>query len=167
MRRYISFLLIVIVACFLATELNAQSSDTFDKLKALEGNWKGMNNGKPVEISYELMSGGSALVETLMPKDEPSMVTVYHLDGNNLMMTHYCSAGNQPRMMADDSSGDDNELNFEFVEATNLNNDNEGHMVGLKIIFDDHDHFQQVWTWSEGGKQMPGNFEFERVIAQN
>ena len=166
MRRYISFLMICVVACFLATDLWAQSSHAFDKLKTLEGNWKGMNNGQPVEISYELMSGGSALVETLMPKDEPTMVTVYHLDGDKLMMTHYCSAGNQPRMVADISS-DDNELNFEFVEVTNLKDDSDGHMIGLKIIFDDQDHFQQVWTWSKDDKQTPGNFEFERVIVQN
>lgn len=167
MRRYIFAIMIFTVACFLATDLLAQSNNVFEKLKALEGDWKDMRDGHPVEINYKVMSGGSAMVETLMPKGEPNMVTVYHLDGDKLMMTHYCSAGNQPRMLADVSSGEADELNFEFIEATNLKSSTEGYMVGLKIVFDDRDHFKQVWTWSQDGKEMPSNFEFERVIAQN
>ena len=61
----------------------------FEKLKPLVGNWQGKaNDGKPVKISYALVSGGSALVETIQAESEPGMVTVYHPDGDRLMMTH-------------------------------------------------------------------------------
>jgi hypothetical protein len=52
-------------------------------------------------VSYQLISGGAAIMERIMPPNEPSMVSIYHLDGDKLMMTHYCSAGNQPRMQAE------------------------------------------------------------------
>ncbi len=41
----------------------------FDKLKSLAGEWEGKSkDGKPVILSYKLVSGDSALVETLQPR---------------------------------------------------------------------------------------------------
>ena len=163
MKQHISAIMICVVACFFATGVWAQSNSAFDKLKALEGDWEGVRyDDQAVELSYRLMSNGSALVETLKSANEPSMVTVYHLNGDKVMMTHYCSVGNQPRMVANGSSGSQNEINFEFLDVTNMKSSSDGHMVGLKFIFEDQDHFKQVWTWSEGDKQAPGTFEFKR-----
>ena len=53
-----------------------------------------------VYLSYELIAGGTALVERERTDKTPEMLTVYHLDGKRLVLTHYCMAGNQPRMEA-------------------------------------------------------------------
>lgn len=154
-----------LLTCLIATDGWAQgmSSESFDKLKKLEGNWKGVKpDGEPVDVSYNITSGGSAIVETLMPEGEPDMVTVYHMDGEKLIMTHYCSAGNQPRMEV--SSTNDGYLDFTFVDATNLKSKSEGHMQGLKIVFVDENHFNQAWTWSKDNEEMPSTFKYEREM---
>ena len=86
--------------------VKTQPNAGFEKLKPLVGNWQGKSSeGKPVAITYALVSDGSALMETLRAGSEPEMVTVYYPDGDRLMMTHYCSMHNQPRMRADTTEG--------------------------------------------------------------
>ncbi|MDR8393971.1 hypothetical protein NC796_22645 [Aliifodinibius sp. S!AR15-10] len=162
-KRVVYIVFGILLGCLMVTDGWAQemSSDNFEQLKKLEGEWIGVKpDGKKVEVSYKVMSRGSAIIETMIPEGEPSMVSVYHMNGDKLMMTHYCSAGNQPRMEV--SAAEDGNLDFRFVDATNLSSSSQGHMTGLKVIFVDDNHFNQVWTWSEGDKEMPGTFEYER-----
>ena len=53
-----------------------------------------------VRISYRLVSNGTTLMETMDSGHDTSMVTMYHVDGSRILATHYCAAGNQPRMAA-------------------------------------------------------------------
>ena len=143
-----------------------KASPDFEKLKTLAGTWKGKDeDGKPVQISYKVVSAGSSIMETLdMADNKEAMVTMYHMNGKKLMMTHYCSLGNQPRMRAQGLSKDGNTLAFSFVDATNLTSPNENHMYKLVFTFKDDDHFSQQWTMHmEGNKDHPALFEFERV----
>ena len=90
-------------------------------MKTLVGEWEGKAaNGKAVQVSYRLVVGGTALMETLHPADEPEMVTLYTADGDHVAVTHYCPTNNQPRMRSAPVSGDPKKLNFSFVGATNL-----------------------------------------------
>jgi len=138
----------------------------FEKMKSLVGKWNGKGgDGKPINVSYKLVSSGSALMETLsMEEHEDAMVTMYYLDGAKLMMTHYCSVGNQPRMRAGKSVAEVNKLVFKFVDATNLTHSGDPHMSGLVVTFKDNDHFTQEWTMSTKGKESDHDtFEFERA----
>ena len=136
----------------------------FEKMKPLVGNWQGKaNDGKPVKISYALVSGGSALVETIQAESEPGMVTVYHPDGGRLMMTHYCSLHNQPRMRADTTPAENGKLVFNFVDATNMPSPDAMHMHKLVVTFVDKDHFAQEWTWKGGEKEGTEVFRMERM----
>ena len=67
------------------------------------------------------------MVEVLFPGSEHEMVTVYHQDGDDLLLTHYCSARNQPRMKCN-GEAEPNLLRFEFVDATNMRSTNDPHM---------------------------------------
>lgn len=91
------------------------------------------------------------------------MVSIFHLNGEKLMMTHYCFAGNQPRMHVAFKPGKIGELDFTFVDATNLYKPSDGHMRGLKFTFDDKDRLIQVWTWRENGKDLPATFSLTRM----
>jgi hypothetical protein len=146
----------------------------FEKLKTLVGEWEGQDaQGNPVRVSYRMVSAGTALQETLRPGGESEMVTLYTMDGDEVALTHYCSANNQPRMRTMPNTGDPNELAFSFVGATNLANPGVGHMHRLVVSFQDEDHFTQEWTWRERGqadkveifrftrkKQLPAPFGF-------
>ncbi|MFQ5797102.1 MAG: hypothetical protein ACE5H0_00250 [Bacteroidota bacterium] len=166
MKRHRIFLCFVVLTLLHVRPALAQSKAEpgFDKLKALAGEWQGKNpDGTPLRLTYQLFSGGSALVETMEPGgDHPSMITVYHLDGDNLMMTHYCSAQNQPRMRAKPVASKVNKIEFSFVDATNLANPSDGCMHKLVVTFVDDDHITQEWTFLEDDKESPWKFEFER-----
>ena len=53
-----------------------------------------------VALRYRLIAADSVLVETDFPGTAKEMLTMYHRDGDQLMLTHYCRCGNQPRMRA-------------------------------------------------------------------
>ena len=83
-------------------------------------------------------------------------------DNGKLMLTHYCSEANQPRMKASAASGDPSKLEFAFVDGTNISGPDAGHMKRLVVTFQDPDHFEQRWTHAARGKEDTGLFRFAR-----
>ena len=141
----------------------ARTNAIFESLKPLVGGWQGTSSeGKPVTISYALVSDNSALVETIGAGTDHEMVTVYYPDGDHLMMTHYCSLHNQPRMRATAPPAGSGRLPFEFVDATNLSSPDAMHMHRLVVTLVDKDHFVQEWTWKHGEKEGTVAFRLER-----
>jgi hypothetical protein len=144
----------------------ASQNPGFEKLKTLVGTWVAtMRDGQHATVTYELVSAGSALLERLGGDAHPDMqmVTVYHPDGDRVVMTHYCSAGNQPRMKAEPVIGEVQSLRFTFLDATNLATPGEGHMHGLVVTFHDADSFTQEWTWRENGQEGAKVFHWSRA----
>ncbi len=155
-----------LVLIFSAWPLAAQKSANpgYEKLKTLVGEWEGKTgDGKPIQVSYRLVSGGTALPETLQPTGEAEMVTLYSADGDRVAVTHYCSAGNQPRMRTAATAAIPAKLDFSFAGGTNLGAPGTGHMRRLVVAFDDIDHFTQTWTWQEEGKDKAETFHFART----
>jgi hypothetical protein len=105
------------------------------------------------KVSYRVISNGSVLEETMKNGTEDMMVTIYHLDGDRLMVTHYCGAGNQPRMVATPDPAKPNVFAFKFLDATNLSGTQVGHMRDLVLTLLDNDHITQQWTWREKDKE--------------
>jgi hypothetical protein len=141
----------------------SKAAPGFEKLSSLVGEWRGEDSrGGKLKVSYELIANGTSLIETLRPEKEPNMVTIYHLDGDNLMMTHYCSMNNQPRMRAAAATGDIKRLDFSLVDATNLSNSSDAHMSQLVLTFQDKDHLSHEWTMTHGDQKMPVVFNLER-----
>jgi hypothetical protein len=133
-----------------------EASSAFERLKNLAGEWQLAAPGDEAErgkttVRYRLTARGSALVETLFPDTDKEMVTVYHRDGDQVVLTHYCCCGNQPRMKAQDGSAKD-ELVFEFAGGTNLNPAKDPHMHGYRVRFVDADHLHGEWQFYVGGK---------------
>jgi hypothetical protein len=146
-----------------ATSPVAPASIGFDHLKALAGNWQfKAPDGKITRASYEVDAAGTAVVEKLQSEGEQSMVTVYYPDGVQVMLTHYCTLGNHPRMRTT-GAGSNDSLSFVFVDATNMKNADDAHMHGLKFTVADRDHFSQTWTMKKDGKEIPLTFSFERA----
>ncbi len=102
-------------------------------------------------------------METLDGGHDSTMITMYTPDGATLLATHYCSAGNQPRMRAA-GSPDGKSLAFEFVDAANVAGSTGEVMRRLVVTFVDSDHFRQAWT-SRGadGKELTSVFDYTRV----
>jgi len=135
----------------------------FEKMKSLVGEREGKSlEGNNAKVSYTLVSDNSALMEKLAMGGESEMVTMYHPDGDHLIMTHYCSAHNQPRMRSQTASMEMKNIVFDLVDVTNLATPDAGHMRKLALTFVDQDHFTQEWTWSEKGKDSTVVIRFER-----
>jgi hypothetical protein len=126
-----------------------------ERMKKLAGTWvEAGKDGKPTDkvVSVVKVIGGGAVVhETLFPGQPHEMVSVYLVDGGDLVMTHYCALGNQPRMKADPKSPA-GKLRFEFAGGTNLDPAKDKHMHEGTITFVDDDHIEWSGVAWEGGK---------------
>ncbi|HEX4602656.1 MAG TPA: hypothetical protein VH724_01560 [Candidatus Angelobacter sp.] len=121
----------------------------FTSLTSLAGDWQLKAEGMPPQIlTLKVVSGGSVLMESM---EHESMVTMYHLDKDHVMMTHYCAAQNQPRMQAQ-ISDDGKTFTFDFLDATNLANPADGHMRKMVLTIQDKDHFTEEWFFNKNGK---------------
>jgi hypothetical protein len=135
----------------------------FDRLKTLVGTWQAASpQGGTLTNTIRLVSNGTALEETFQSREDDQMVTLYTPDGNRLAMTHYCAAGNQPRMETVAVTGDQNEFVFSFTGITNLMSPSSGHMRHLVIRIADQDHLTEQWTWRENGKDRITTIHFRR-----
>jgi len=147
-----------------ADKQDTNAAAAFNKLKTLAGSWEATSQRGKVTTSYELISNGSALVEHINVPGEGEMLTVYHLDGNRLVLTHYCTAGNQPHMQAEAYDPASNQLAFDFAGGGNLSNANAGHMHNAVFKFASADTFTSSWTFQENGKpKFVENIEYHRV----
>lgn len=133
----------------------AWAAAAYERFKALEGMWGGdSTKGWNERITYKVIAGGSAVLESSFDAHPgEQMVTMIHPDSGRLMLTHYCVARNQPRLVltgADENAG---VYTFEFLDATNLPTRDKGHMDKVVFKFIDGDHFSSQWTWYEKGKE--------------
>lgn len=147
----------------------AQAEQAFAMIASLAGNWHGTaHTGAqefPVDVSYEVTSNGTAVLERLFRGTPHEMVTLYHRDGDRLLLTHYCSAGNQPRMQLTGwSAGPERTASFSFVDATNYPDPSQLVMHDARITKISDEHAAGTWTaWVGGKADHSANFDLRRV----
>lgn len=139
-----------------------RSAAAFEKMMSLVGEWEGINSSGQAKITYTMVSGGTALMERLQSGSEPEMITLYSLDGDHLMMAHYCSSGNQPQMRTAAITELNGTLVFKMFHVMGMKSADEAHMTGLTVTMPDKDHFTQEWTFVEKGKPQSNLFKFTR-----
>src|SRR5437762_2906322 len=126
-----------------------------ERLKKLAGTWvEADKDGQPTDKVVSVIkvtAGGSAVQETIFPGQPQEMLSVYHQDGADLVMTHYCMLGNQPRMKADPKSPK-NQLRFQFAGGTNFDPAKDLHMHEGTLTFIDDDHIEISGVAWVGGK---------------
>ena len=142
----------------------SKSNAAFDQLKVLAGDWEAdAGEGHKMHEQITLTGGGTVLMENMFPGQPHAMVTMYHPDGKNLVATHYCAGGNQPRMRSSGFGPDGKSVSFVFADATNMSSPTESHMHQVDIKLIDADHYDATWT-SQGEKPEPGKtFHWTRV----
>lgn len=139
-----------------------------ESMKKLVGTWVAADkDGKPTDQVVSVMkltAGGSAVQETLFPGQPHEMVSMYTADGPDLVMTHYCMLGNQPRMKAAASSTAD-KIVFDFAGGSNLDPKKDKHMHGATLIIVDPDHIEVhgvAWENGAPAKEMCGEMKLVR-----
>jgi hypothetical protein len=165
LRFSLAFFLLLTATAALA-QTPAQKS--FDQLKSLTGSWEGKNaQGMPIQVIFRDTAGGSALMSEIHGHGPENMVSMVHLDGpNRLILTHYCGAGNQPRMQAS-FSPDGKTITFDFFDGTNIPSPEAGHMQRVVIAMFDPNHHTELWTFKDHDKEMKEFFDLRRSeVAQ-
>ena len=137
MRSLMSLLSIFILSISVAARANdkVNAPEIFSQMKTLVGVWEkqGATNSK-FNISFELTANDTTLIETWNYKGKKHSLTLYHLNGKDLMATHYCPQGNQPRLhLSNDATL--NNIRFNYFDATNLKSleDSHQHSLGFEI----------------------------------
>jgi hypothetical protein len=140
-----------------------KSASGFDRLKGLVGAWESTTpEGETFTSTIRLVSNGTAVEETFQSAKDNQMVTIYTPDGNRVVMTHYCAAGNQPHMQTQPTTADQKHFDFAFASITNLADPSAGHMHHMTLEIADNDHFSETWTWQDNGKDGTKTFHFTR-----
>lgn len=127
----------------------------FERIKTLAGKWEAKSTkGWEETESYEVIAGGSVVMH-LSYGAHPGewMATMFHMDGDHLMLTHYCIAKNQPRLRATEISDDGGKITFTFLDGTNLPSRDKGHMDKHVMIIEGPEKLRTRWTWYQDGKE--------------
>ncbi|MCU1242365.1 MAG: hypothetical protein JWO71_3091 [Candidatus Acidoferrum typicum] len=178
--KSLRLMLSVLFLMSLSTVALAQSDPqkSFDKLKTLAGSWEAhvtvvppqpkMGDGTLMQLSLRVTSRGNALVhemKQLGTPDDPAHydhpVTMFYLDGDRLLLTHYCDAGNRPRMVAR-TSPDGKTVEFDFIDVAGSTE--YGHMHHAVFTFVDANHHIEDWTYmTPGDKPVHAHFDLQRT----
>ena len=135
----------------------APASEAFERLKALAGEWVAAEDGETSKkgdlvARFAVTAAGSAVVETVFPGSPHEMVTVYHPDGSDIVLTHYCMEGNQPRMRANAPRG--SRFDFAFDGGANIDPRRDRHMNSASVELVGADEIRTVWTEIAEGKPV-------------
>lgn len=131
-----------------------QRATTLDQVKSLEGTWVGKDEKgvEQVMAVFSVGSAGTSVREIMFPGSPHEMTNMYHMDGGTLVMTHYCAAGNQPRLRSVKSEPGRIELVADSV--TNFTKANEYYMGKLTLVMPDKDTLVEEWASIKDGKEQ-------------
>ena len=149
----------------------SEAQKSFDALKTLAGSWEGTLtavppmkevDGKRVKVMIRVTSRGNSIMHEMTLSGIPDdPITMLYLDTERLMLTHYCDAGNRPRMAAK-SSPDGKTVAFEVVDISGSTK--PGHMADAVFTLVDANRHSEEWTFNfPGGKKITGRFDLQRT----
>ena len=147
------------------SQTKSAAQQGFERLKSLDGSWidvDGIFGTKgAVAVTYKVTSGGHSVIETFPTGTPHEMVTVYHLEGNDLVLTHYCNSNTQPKMKSPGLQG--NTVSFTFAGGTNIDPAQTSHMHSAKIEFVSADEIRGTWdNWNHGKLDHSATFRVVR-----
>jgi hypothetical protein len=159
----------------------------FSAMKSLAGSWVGPvatvpamprealeTIGDSMRVTLRVLSRGNTLVHEMQGASKPEdhtrydhpLTMIYLNEDGKLTLTHYCDAGNRPRMTAR-ISADGKVIDFDFVDVSGKY-DRTGHMQHATFTIIDSNHHIEDWTYlMPNGQTMRGHFELKRepVVA--
>src|SRR5919197_6531010 len=141
---------------------SSKSAAVFKQLTSLVGEWEAVQDGVPVKETYTLTANGSVLMSETKPTDSQPMITMFTVDGDHLIATHYCVAGNQPQMVTGVPDDLQKGLTFSLDRVTGMKTPEDWHNTGVTLTLDDKDHMTQRWTYLYKGKTGTTVFHYTR-----
>jgi hypothetical protein len=179
--RFMRSVVLMSLCSMAIAQSDGQKSDaqkSFDKLKTLAGSWEAhvttvpaqpeMGDGTLTQVSLRVTSRGNVLeheIKQAGTPDDPTLydhpVTMFYLDSDRLLLTHYCDAGNRPRMVGK-TSPDGKTVEFDFLDVAGSTR--YGHMHHALFTFIDANHHTEDWTYVlPGDKPVRAHMDLQRT----
>jgi hypothetical protein len=169
-QKRISKLLFLCVLFLVSDLASADPTAVFNKLKGLVGKWQGTfewsgarTGSGDVFVSYSLTGNGSTVVENFSYGKGPMMTSMYYMDLGTLRMTHFCGVGNQPRLKAVSFDKDEQNIQFEMTDITNLKDPQGPHVNGVKFAFEGENKISVTFVFTNAGKESLEEIHLKRV----
>ena len=158
--RHVLFVVLMSLSTVAFAQSDAQKS--FDKLKTLAGSWVGTYEGKPMQASLRVTSTGNAILHEMKGSEGPdNPITMFYVDGDRLLLTHYCDAGNRPRMVGK-ITPDGKTVEFDFLDVAGSTQ--AGHMHHAVFTMIDANHHVEDWTYMlPGDKPEQAHLDLQRT----
>jgi hypothetical protein len=156
---------IVLVAAAPSRIVGADSSGSevaFERLKSLVGTWETVEKGskRPGVATYTLTGGGKVLMEVM-----GGMATAYHLDKGTLVLTHFCGAGNQPRMRVKKIDSEGRHIAFEMYDITNHSNPESYYSSALDVRFLEDGTVELDYRGMTAGRESSQTFHLTKRLS--
>ena len=124
----------------------SDAQKAFEKLKTLAGSWEGTYMGMSAKMTIRVTSTGNAILHEVTASGRPDdPITMIYVDGDRLLLTHFCDSGNRPRMEGK-LSPDGNTVTFAFLDVSG--NTDEFLMHDIVFTMVDADHHIEAFTYS-------------------
>lgn len=154
-----------------APSSTAHDEQMLGRIAALEGDWEMADEeGQPVLAStFSVTAAHSAVREIMFPGDDHEMTNLYHMDGPDLVITHYCAAGNQPRMVASEAHQTEEGAvyYFDFESVSNLRDEHTHYMGNMTLIILNDGTIREEWRAydRQGELTEPTTFVMQRKVT--
>jgi hypothetical protein len=145
-----------------AAQSDAQK--VFEKMKALTGSWQGTIMGMSVNTTIRVASSGTAILHeatTTGGRPPDHEITMFYLDGDRFLATHYCDGGNQARFEGK-MSPDGKTIEFTFLDVAG---NTQGGVVKRMMftMIDANHHGVELTFMRPDGKPVELRAEFQRT----
>jgi hypothetical protein len=168
--RFMLSVVLLSISTLACAQSDAQKS--FDKLKTLAGAWEGKvtldakdfaEGTDRIQVTLRVTSRGNALMHEMKGNSPDDPITMFYLDQDRLLLTHFCDAGNRPRMVGK-SSPDGKTVEFEFLDVAGK--PQAEHMHHAVFTFIDQNHHTEDWTFMMGDKAVHARADLARTSKQ-
>lgn len=180
--RITSILSAMVLMCMLVSMARAQSNaqtpvpkptspapqsdaqKAFEKMKTLAGSWQGAIMGISIDFTIRAASSGTAILHegnTGGGRPPNHEITMFYLDGDRLLATHYCDAGNRARWEGK-MSPDGKTIEFSFIDVAGSTRG--GYLKGMVFtMIDANRHTIEATFIMPDGKPIQLRGEFQRT----
>jgi len=142
----------------------SEAKKAFEKLKTLAGSWQGTVMDISITFTIRPASSGTAILHegnTSGGRPPNHEITMFYLEGDRLLATHYCDSGNRSRLEGKISS-DEKSIEFSFLDVTGSTRG--GYVKDMVITLIDADHHRVEITFvMPDGKPIPLRGDFQRT----